>query len=60
VLLISTNGQAIRVGLKDIPTIGRTTQGVRIMRLNDGDKLASIGLMPEESIAQDDADEVAE
>jgi DNA gyrase subunit A len=49
VLLISTNGQAIRVGLKDIPSLGRTTQGVRIMRLNDGDAVASIGLMPEQS-----------
>jgi DNA gyrase subunit A len=27
VLLISSRGQAIRVGLKDIPTLGRTTQG---------------------------------
>jgi DNA gyrase subunit A len=49
VLLISTNGQAIRVALKDIPSLGRTTQGVRIMRLNDGDAVASIGLMPEQA-----------
>lgn len=49
VLLISSNGQAIRVGLKDIPTLGRTTQGVRIMRLRDGDAVASIGLMPEQA-----------
>ncbi|NTW62181.1 DNA gyrase subunit A [Candidatus Saccharibacteria bacterium] len=48
VLLISTNGQAIRVGLKDIPTLGRTTQGVRIMRMSEGDKVASLGLMPEQ------------
>ena len=47
VLLISTGGQAIRVGLKDIPTLGRTTQGVRIMRMRDGDKVASLGLMPD-------------
>ena len=47
VLLISSKGQAIRVGLKDIPTLGRTTQGVRIMRLSGDDKIASIGLMPE-------------
>lgn len=45
ILIISTVGQAIRVGLKDIPVLGRTTQGVRIMRLNEGDKVASIGLM---------------
>lgn len=48
VLLISNNGQAIRVGLKDIPTLGRTTQGVRVMRLSDGDAVSSLGLMPEQ------------
>lgn len=48
VLLISTNGQAIRVALKDIPTLGRTTQGVRVMRLNDGDAVASVGLMADQ------------
>ncbi len=46
-LLISQNGQTIRVALKDIPTLGRTTQGVRIMRLGDGDAVSSIGIMQE-------------
>lgn len=54
VLLISNNGQAIRVGLKDIPTLGRTTQGVRIMRLGDGDGVSSLGLMPEQSKVTDE------
>ena len=49
VLMISSKGQAIRVGLKDIPTLGRTTQGVRIMRMGEGDKVASLGLMPEQA-----------
>lgn len=44
-LLISSLGQAIRVGLKDIPTLGRTTQGVRIMKLSDDDTVASVSLM---------------
>jgi DNA gyrase subunit A len=48
VLLISNNGQAIRVGLKDIPTLGRTTQGVRVMRLSEGDAVSSLGLMAEQ------------
>lgn len=48
VLIISTEGQTIRVGLKDIPVLGRATQGVRIMRMNDGDKVASLGIMPEQ------------
>lgn len=58
VLLISNKGQAIRVGLKDIPVLGRTTQGVRIMRMGVNDKVASIGLMPEqvqEVIEEEDA-----
>jgi len=48
VLIISSKGQAIRVALKDIPVLGRSTQGVRIMRLSEGDKVASLGLMEEQ------------
>ena len=47
VLMISSKGQTIRVGLKDIPVLGRTTQGVRIMKLSEGDIVSSIGLVPE-------------
>jgi len=49
VLIISKKGQTIRVGLKDIPTLGRTTQGVRIMKLSDGDAVSSLGVMSEQS-----------
>lgn len=49
VLMISTKGQTIRVDVKDIPVIGRTTQGVRVMRLNDDDTVASIGLIGEQT-----------
>lgn len=49
VLMISTQGQAIRVGLSDIPSLGRTTQGVRIMRLNGGDTVASLGVIAEQT-----------
>ncbi|MCW1908163.1 MAG: DNA gyrase subunit A [Candidatus Saccharibacteria bacterium] len=45
VIIISTQGQTIRLGLKDIPSLGRATQGVRIMRLNDGDSVASLALV---------------
>jgi DNA gyrase subunit A len=48
VIMISTKGQTIRMNLKDIPVIGRTTQGVRVMRLNDDDTVASIGLIGEQ------------
>lgn len=49
VLMISMKGQTIRVGLKDIPTLGRTTQGVRVMRMSGDDTVASIGVIPEQT-----------
>ena len=54
VLLISNKGQAIRVALEDIPTLGRTTQGVRIMRMSENDKVASLGLMPEQGAPEEE------
>lgn len=45
VIIISQQGQTIRLGLKDIPELGRATQGVRIMRLNDGDEVVSLALI---------------
>lgn len=45
VIIVSSQGQAIRLGLKDIPELGRATQGVRIMRLNDGDEVVSLALV---------------
>ena len=44
-ILVSKNGQTIRLGLDDIKLLGRTTQGVTIMRLSSGDAVSSIGLM---------------
>jgi DNA gyrase subunit A len=49
IIAISAVGQTIRVALSDIPTLGRATQGVRIMKLNDNDDVASVGLVPEQT-----------
>ncbi|MDO4712866.1 MAG: DNA gyrase subunit A [Candidatus Saccharibacteria bacterium] len=46
-ILVSQNGQTIRLSLADIKLLGRTTQGVTIMRLSEGDAVSSIGLMEE-------------
>ncbi|MBI4132186.1 MAG: DNA gyrase subunit A [Candidatus Sungbacteria bacterium] len=40
-IAISQKGQVIRTALKDVPALGRATQGVRIMRLGEGDRIAS-------------------
>ena len=45
VIMMSTKGQAIRVATAEIPTLGRATQGVRIMKLSEGDSVASIGIV---------------
>lgn len=58
VIIVSSQGQTIRLGLKDIPLLGRATQGVRIMRLNDGDEVVSLALV-DAQIADDD-EETAE
>lgn len=48
-IMMSTKGQAIRVAMSEIPTLGRATQGVRIMKMAEGDSVASIGIvLPDE------------
>ena len=39
---ISKKSQVIRVEVKEIPSLGRQTQGVRIMKLREGDSIASV------------------
>ncbi|OGZ43595.1 MAG: DNA gyrase subunit A [Candidatus Ryanbacteria bacterium RIFCSPHIGHO2_01_FULL_48_27] len=41
-IAISKKGQAIRTELKQIPSLGRATQGVRIMKVDSGDEVASV------------------
>jgi DNA gyrase subunit A len=55
VIIVSGQGQTIRLGLKDIPSLGRATQGVRIMRLNDGDEVVSLALV--DAAEEDDEEE---
>ena len=41
-VVISKKGQVIRTSVNEIPTLGRATQGVRVMRLYPGDSIASM------------------
>jgi len=57
-LLISAQGQIIRLAVKGIPVIGRATQGVRIMRLNSGDSVVSLAMVAKvEEVAEEAAKE---
>ena len=40
-MLITANGMIIRTGLDEIRSIGRNTQGVRLIKLKSGDKLVA-------------------
>jgi DNA gyrase subunit A len=40
-MLITTGGMVIRTGLDEIRSIGRNTQGVRLIKLKEGDKLVA-------------------
>ena len=42
IVAVSKRGQVIRTSIEEIPNLGRQTQGVRIMKLRDGDSLASV------------------
>ncbi len=53
-IMISKNGQTIRLRLNDIKLLGRTTQGVTIMRLSDSDTVSSIGLMPDQTTGEEE------
>ena len=45
-MIISVKGQVVRTPMKTVPTLGRATQGVRLMRFKqDGDKVASMTLL---------------
>jgi len=54
VIIISRSGQTIRLGIKGIPALGRATQGVRIMRLNNNDEVVSLALVDKSEELDDD------
>jgi DNA gyrase subunit A len=59
VIIVSSQGQTIRLGLKDIPLLGRATQGVRIMRLNGSDEVVSLALVDKVDELEDEEDDGA-
>jgi DNA gyrase subunit A len=41
-MMITASGMMVRTSVKEIPTIGRATQGVRVIRMDAGDRLSSV------------------
>jgi DNA gyrase subunit A len=55
-VMITTRGMMQRIAIKDLRTIGRATQGVRVIRLGEGDRLQAIACVAPEA----DGDEAPE
>ena len=55
VMLISSNGTLVRTGVSDISIMGRNTQGVRLIRVEEGQRL--VGLAKIEAIEDDEEGE---
>jgi len=57
-MMITANGMIIRTGLDQVRTIGRATQGVRLIKLKPGDKLvAAEKIVTENAVAQQKTDQ---
>ena len=57
-MLISTGGTVIKMPVEDVKRLGRSTQGVIVMRLRDGETVSS--LAPVVDAAEDAEDDAAE
>ena len=53
VMLITDKGTIIRLKVNEISVLGRSTQGVTLMRTNDGSKVVSIELISQEEETQE-------
>jgi DNA gyrase subunit A len=54
VMLISTGGTVIKMPVEDVKRLGRSTQGVIVMRLREGEQVSSLAPVVESG---DEADE---
>jgi DNA gyrase subunit A len=48
-VIITNKGMVIRQSVRDIRTMGRNTQGVKVIRLNEEDSIADIAKVVDES-----------
>ena len=44
-MITNRSGIVIRMAVKDIPVLGRATQGVRVIRIDDGDEIADVAVI---------------
>lgn len=52
-MIITKNGITIRLSVKDVRVMGRNTQGVRLINLEDNDEIAAVTVVEHEEISED-------
>ncbi|MFW5838329.1 MAG: DNA gyrase subunit A [Bacillota bacterium] len=57
-IIITSKGMMIRLPVEQISTSSRATQGVRLMRLNDNQKVATAAVVPKEDELEEQLEEV--
>ncbi len=60
VMLTTSSSMVIRTKVDSIRTVGRNTQGVRLIRVEEGDTVSSLAKLPREEIAEAEADAALE
>ncbi len=60
VLMMTSRGKIQRVAVREMKPIGRNTQGVRIMRLDEGDSLAAVVRVPPDDRGADSPESTEE
>jgi DNA gyrase subunit A len=51
-MIINRSGITIRLRVADIRVIGRATQGVRLIKLNEGDQISSVAKVEMENVVE--------
>ena len=51
-MVITEGGILIRTSLKEVSVVGRNTQGVKIIRIKDNEKVSSIAVVKSEEVEE--------
>ena len=58
-MIVTSTGKIIRTRVNEVSIIGRNTQGVRLIRLDKGEKVVAMARLPMDEQDDDDLDELA-
>jgi len=55
-MIINKSGISIRMGLESLRLVGRNTQGVRLLRISDGDAISSVAVTEQEPVVEENTE----